>query len=213
MPRPAASLDSGSFLEEERLNPSGQRPAMSIAQQKRLLYLITAGCLLLGGIAAYWSLDDIQTTVSPKASRAAGKIPSALPEASQSANPRAELPSKLRGPLYDPPPPPPAPPVRPRPRPQPAPRTPKPRLQLTLVGTIIDAQQRFAIVADATGEFDVKGVGEDLDLQPSGIRIERIDAEKVTLNFQGTPSTIEIDRNPKPANGNANGKRNRRRVP
>ena len=43
-----------------------------------------------------------------------------------------------------------------------------------LVGTIIQAEQSLAIVADATGEFDVKGIGESLELSPQGITVEQL---------------------------------------
>ena len=104
-----------------------------------------------------------------------------------------DLARSLRGPLYDPPPPPiAAPQVRPTPRPKPTPTLPP--LNLTLVGTIIDSEQSLAIIADAAGNFDVKGVGDSLELTPAGVRIGQIESEVITLEYQGRESTIRLDR-------------------
>jgi hypothetical protein len=75
-----------------------------------------------------------------------------------------------------------------------------------LVGTIIEAEQSLAIVADAKGDFDVKGIGEPLELSPQGITIKTIEPERVTLSYRGRESTIELDRSAaadRPARGRA----------
>jgi type II secretory pathway component PulC len=89
-------------------------------------------------------------------------------------------------------------------------------LDVTLVGTIIESDQSLAIVADSSGKFDIKGVGESLELSPQGMTVKTIESERVTLQFQGRQSTVELDRSTKTAKaakGDGGGKRgsNRRR--
>jgi len=102
----------------------------------------------------------------------------------------------LRRPLYDPPPPPqPAPVVK---RPKPAPRkteprpSPPPKLDMRLVGTILESGRSMAIVADAAGKIDLKGAGETLDLEPEGVRVESINAESVTVSHNGREQMLKI---------------------
>lgn len=111
---------------------------------------------------------------------------------------------RLRRPLVDPPPPRVA---KPAPREKPKPREPKPKLALTLVGTIIEADQRLAIVSDESGNFDIKGPGESLQLEPAGVRVETVDAERVTLQYRGSRSEIELDRSAKPQRAGGSGVR------
>ena len=86
---------------------------------------------------------------------------------------------------------------------------------MTLVGTIIDSQQSLAIIADSSGKFDVKGIGESLELAPAGVLVETIDSETVNLRFRGKVSTVKIDKKSSSAstpskNNNRSRKKNRR---
>jgi type II secretory pathway component PulC len=118
---------------------------------------------------------------------------------------------QLRRPLYDPPAPPPArPPKPPTPVVAPAAR-PSPQLDVTLVGTIIEAENSLAILADSTGKFDVKGVGESLELSTEGITVQGIESEQVTLQYQGRRSTVTLDRSRKKAGSSGNREKKRRR--
>ena len=179
---------------------------MDVTTQRRCLGILAAG-LFAGTVGAVgWSLSGLEGdrgVVSPR----------------PQATPLTELPAQestfpfdesfaarpLRRPLFDPPPVAAAPPPKPTPkvveRPTPPPAPPK--LEVTLVGTIIQPDQSLAIVADASGEFDVKGIGESLELSPQGITVERIESERVTLRYQGRESTIELDRSA--VAGNATG--------
>ena len=121
----------------------------------------------------------------------------------------------LRSPLYDPPPKP--KPVAPRqiPKSKPKPKPPsRPALNMTLVGTIIDAEGSLAIIADQSGKFDIKGEGDSLELSPSGVRIGQIESETITLEYQGATSTIRLEKKDvKPAANGGGRNRNRRRIP
>jgi hypothetical protein len=67
-------------------------------------------------------------------------------------------------------------------------------LEVTLIGTIIQSDQNLAILADSSGKYDVKGIGEPLELSPEGITVESIQSEQVTLNYQGRRSVVQLDR-------------------
>lgn len=62
-----------------------------------------------------------------------------------------------------------------------------------------------AIVSDLAGEFDVKGVGQTLELSPAGITITKIESDSVTLDYKGSELKIEVDKTV-PATG-ASGRR------
>ncbi len=190
---------------------------MDITTQRRCLGL-TAACLTAATVgAAGWSLrgmDGDVTAVAPV--QPAMRLDEPPVEPTESTFDHSIAARTLQGPLFDPPPPPPPTP-KPKPKPEPKPTVeekpspPKPpTLEITLVGTIIEAEQSLAIVADAGGEFDVKGVGESLELSPQGITIKTIEPERVTVSYQGRESTIELDRSApedRPARSRAGGRR------
>ena len=72
----------------------------------------------------------------------------------------------------------------------PAPK-PGPKLDLSLVGTIIESNKSLAIIADPNGGFDVKGVGEMLEIAPDGIVITSIQSGQVTLEHQGKNDDVK----------------------
>ena len=188
---------------------------MDVTTQRRSLGILAAG-LLAGAVGAVgWSLSGLK-----RDSGAVSSGPRAAPLTEFSKQPsttsfdESVAARSLRRPLFDPPPQPPTPAPKPAPkvveRPTPPPSIPK--LDVTLVGTIIQPEQSLAIVADALGEFDVKGIGESLELSPQGITVERIESERVTLRYQGRQSTIELDRSAASggaASGNRGGTRRR----
>ena len=69
-----------------------------------------------------------------------------------------------------------------------------PKLNLTLVGTIIDSKGRLAIITDPSGKFDIKAAGEALELSPEGVTITKIASDQVTLSYQGKPWEVTLDR-------------------
>jgi hypothetical protein len=166
---------------------------MDIAAQQRMLYAIAGICLLGATGAVYWSTSDISPLRVAIDRRESG-LPATNVDAmrARANGDEIDLARSLRGPLYDPPPPIAAPQIRPTPRPKPTPTLPP--LNLTLVGTIIDPDQSLAIIADAAGNFDVKGVGDSLELTPAGVRIGHIESEVITLEYQGRESMIRLDR-------------------
>ena len=186
---------------------------MDITRQRRLLHFTTAGLLAVAGGVVAWSLSNIDQEFAAERSNRSTR-PSVIDSTTSPVDASNEqiTGKSLRGPLYDPPPPPP-------PRPEPPPKrveTPKPpsipRLDVTLVGTIIEADKSLAIIEDASGEFDIKGIGEPLELTPQGIVVEQIDSEQVILNYQGQKSTVMLDQtSKKKTSGGSNRNMNRRR--
>jgi type II secretory pathway component PulC len=192
---------------------------MDVTTQRRSLGILAAGLLAATGGAVGWSVSAIDQDLGG-ASQSRSTMPTIETSATDTiaSEDQSLMARQLRQPLYDPPPQPPAPRPAPTPKiveapPQPP---PTPKLDVTLVGTIIQSDQRLAIVADASGGFDVKGIGEDLELSPLGMTVETIESERVTLRYQGRQSTIELDRSkgtddaaPSGAKGNREGVRRR----
>lgn len=180
---------------------------MDVITQRRCLNGL-AGSLLLGAIGAgAWALSGLPdppppTNVTVQIGVSPENDDSTLSDSS--SNPSL-LAMKLRGPLEDPRPEPPrqAPPPRVVP-----PRTvATPKLNFTLLATIIDSQKSLAVIADPSAKSDTKGEGESLDLSPQGVSIVRIEANQVILAHKGQESTIVVDKKRK---GGGNPPRNNR---
>ena len=186
---------------------------MDIPKQRRMLNLVSGGLIAgaLGGATwSLWSLDTEPANVPPSKPVVAKAQQADVEDTTRINQQIANL--DLRRPLVDPPPPKPRE-VTPRPTP-PAPVRPAPRPALTLVGTMVESGKSMAIIADASGNFDVKGVGESLSLSPTGVTVERITSEQVDIQLNGSTTTLTIDKKAKRAGGGGKnpGKQNRRRV-
>ena len=173
---------------------------MELQRQRQYLTLATACLLVFSAGIAYWaisgigksesvlpSVPPIPTSDSNNTEKHAFKIPTAMTQ------------RKLRAPLYDPEPPPPVStkpvvPITPPPKPE-------PKLNLTLVGTIIESDKSLAIIADNNGQFDVKGIGDVLEIDPDGIAITNIKPEQVTLTYRGRSTVLILDRKQKKGKG------------
>jgi type II secretory pathway component PulC len=182
---------------------------MELQRQRHYLTIATACLLLFSAAIVLWSVSTVDESSPQSPSVQLGQV--TTPDVSRV--PELTIPTtmtarQLRGPLYDPEPPPAAPP---QPKPPVVPR-PKvgPKLDLSLVGTIIEPNNSLAIIADANGEFDVKGVGETLELAPDGLVITSIESEQVTLKHQGKTATLSLDRKQK-KNKSTNGNRTNRK--
>jgi type II secretory pathway component PulC len=185
---------------------------MDITTQRRFLGAIAGGLFVGTTAAIVWSFAGIDNSSPISESRPMQEFRPAI--ATDQNDPRSDdriVAQRLRGPLYDPPAPPPArPPEPPSPAATPAAR-PKPKLDVTLVGTIIEAKQSLAILADSTGKFDIKGIGESLELSTEGITVQNIESEQVILQYQGRRSTVTLDRSKKKAGDGGNREKKRRR--
>ena len=182
---------------------------MELQRQRHYLAMATACLLLLSAAIVFWSASAIDKS-SPQLSN----VQADQVTASESApEPELTIPialtqRQLRQPLYDPEPTPPAPP---QPKPPAVPRAKLgPKLDLSLVGTIIESNKSLAIIADPNGGFDVKGVGEMLEIAPDGIVITSIQSGQVTLEHQGKTTTLSLERKQK-TNKAPNGNRNNRK--
>lgn len=192
---------------------------MNVTLQRRCL-AIAAGSLFAGAVAVgAWSMMDVSVLVANLGSESE---PVEAENSPTTSNPQVAdtfdenlLKTSLRGPLFDPPPPPPVAPPSVAPRrqtPKPRPVVAAPKLELTLVGTLIENGRGLAILEDAANKFDVKGAGETLELSPAGVTVKHVSADQVTLVYQGRETTHELtkSKSKKAANDSA-GKRNRGR--
>ncbi len=180
---------------------------MDITNQRRCLTTIAGGLLVGTAGAIGWSLSGIDTS-SPITKVGQGQqVQAAIGSDDPQPFDERIAAQTLRGPLYDSP----LPADRSKPKPTPTPTPQQPILDLTLVGTIIEANQSIAILSDSAGQFDVKGIGESLELLPAGVTVQNIEAEQVTLQYQGRQSTVQLDRSTKKSGGGARPRGNNRR--
>ncbi|HBV64125.1 MAG TPA: hypothetical protein DEF45_14010 [Rhodopirellula sp.] len=182
---------------------------MELQRQRHYLTLTTTCLLVFSAAIVAWSVSAIDESSPQSANVQRGQV--ATPKFTH--DPELTIPAgmtkrQLRGPLYDPEP---APVSPPKPKP-PVVNLPKtvPKLELSLVGTIIESNNSLAIIADANGGFDIKGVGETLELAPDGIVIRSIQSEQVILNHQGKATTLSLERKQQ-KNKSSNGNRTNRK--
>lgn len=167
---------------------------MNIKTQRHTLIGITIALVVATCGVVAWSFSSLELSSSPATRRGGGAADELVPDSNSLPTLDDAIASRsLRGPLYDPPPPTPRPKPVPRPVPKPTP-APPPSLDFTLVGTIIQSAQSLAIIEDASGNFDIKGEGESLELTPRGITVQRVESEKVTLDWQGRMATVKLER-------------------
>lgn len=172
------------------------------------------GLVVTAGAAAVWSLGSLE----PKSSVTSRPLKqTAVNDASSSdRGPSDQVAIKFDQPLqkslYDPPKKPTKPPVQSRPsvKTTPVVRPPKPpKLDWTLLGTVIESGQSIAIIADASGKTDIRTIGEEVELMPAGVLVRKIDSEVVTLEVRGKESKLKLLKD-FASSGNA-ASRNRRR--
>jgi hypothetical protein len=185
---------------------------MELRQQRQYLTLATACLLAFSAAVVFWSVSAITESTPNSPIVPSREIPdSETTSKSAFAIPAAMTMRQLRAPLYDTEPDPPSPPKPIRPA-APRPKT-VPKLQLTLVGTILESGKSLAIITDINGRFDVKGVGETLEIDPNGIVITNIQAEQVTLMHRSQPTVLTLVRKQKKNNGSSGNRNNRKRGP
>lgn len=186
---------------------------MTITAQRNALMGATVLLIVASVGVVLWSLGSLESVATSSVQGNRERSTPQVPSTTTVANVNNKVAARsLRRPLYDPPPSPPRAPVK---KPDPRPRTPPPppSLNITLVGTILDAEQNFAILADADGNFDVKAVGESLELEPKGMVLKSVEAESVTVDHQGRVSTLKLDRSKKARAGGNRGNNRRRNRP
>ena len=64
---------------------------------------------------------------------------------------------------------------------------------IKLVGTMIDASESLALFCDDRWAFDLKGVGQTLELTPPGVQIASIEPGLATLRHGGTEMHLRLD--------------------
>lgn len=157
---------------------------MTVRATRQLLNALAAVCAVSVVGVAFWAIQPAAVAEpEPLKLRTASHSSSAEKRTKvTSASLLAAASAPLRRPLIDPKPS----TTQTRPKPsqtRPVTRTVNPRL--TLVATVIEAGRNVAIISDARGRTDLKGVGEKLQLLPSGATIQEIKSDRVTIEFQG----------------------------
>lgn len=168
---------------------------MDLNLQRRLLYIAAAALLIGGGGAVVWAISDLPEWTSHAEGMVADspRLPAVDRDAAGDRSDGVDFSLPLQRTLYDPPPPPPKPKPKPVAVKQPSPPPPRPpRLDWTLVGTIIDAERRVAILADASGKTDIRAAGETVELLPAGVSVRSVDSDTVILEHRGSTSTLRL---------------------
>ncbi|MCD0458791.1 type II secretion system protein N [Roseiconus lacunae] len=166
-------------------------------QQQRCLVAATVACFAGAVWAAVWAVAPLEAPPTLAAiTRPDVRPPIQTADDVDGATSvgAIDFSFSIQKPLYDPPPPPPKPqqPARFVPKPVSRPSAPKPKLNWTLVGTIIDPTQRLAILSDESGKTDIRRVGETIELAPPGVQVKSIASEKVILDVNGATSTLHL---------------------
>lgn len=196
---------------------------MDLNTQRRLLHLLTAAFLVVAVGGVVWATSDLGSPVGATTQSVASERRSQVSkntrqdrEAAPSID-DAILGLELQKTLYDPPPPPP-PRQEPKPKAKPKPvvnrppaRKPKPKLNWTLVGTLIGLDEPIAILADPSGTTHVHGLGDTVELETSSAALKEITAETVTFEIDGASVLLSLDRSFQPKPGSSNSPRNGRR--
>ena len=171
---------------------------MNIRQTRLLIHCSSAALLSASAGVAYWGMAPIDESVDPPTEKSGS--PSVVSPEEDSGEERsvtqnAHWQQRLRGPLVDP-----APKPKPRPRPvvtapakpRPAPRPVAPKIALSLVGTILEHDRTVGVFSDPSGNVDMKPVGEVLDLQPEGIRVDAVDQTSATVSLAGQQTQLKM---------------------
>lgn len=66
------------------------------------------------------------------------------------------------------------------------------QLRLWLVGTIIEKNNSYAMIADSVGNVDMQKIGGLLQIEPAGIRVERIDRQQVEVSYEGSREVLQV---------------------
>lgn len=194
---------------------------MNLTTQRRSIYGAAAGLVAVAGMGMIWSVSSIEgneTLADPLAIRSprAAESPDQQPTTTSDATAKIDFAVPLQQTLVDVVKRPPKPAPRkvvppPPPRKVTPPPVKKPRLDWTLVGTVIDGDQSIAIFSDSSGKTDVRRVGETVELSPSGVVVRQIDSDEVTLEMRGGESKLTLTRSFKSNGGNGRAARRRGR--
>lgn len=162
---------------------------MTVRQIRQILNILAALCVVGIGCVLLWAIAG---TRLPEPETPHIRRPMQTGDKSDGSNVTAEqlaavwdsrlqrsLGKEKSEPQKTPPPP---------PRIKRSPASFNPRVEL--LATIIDSAKTMAIISDARGQTDIKGVGETLQLLPSGLKIEEIEAGRVMLSHRGR--TVEL---------------------
>lgn len=194
---------------------------MDLTNQRRLLTTLAAGfaALAIGGVV--WSVSSLSPGSLDETSHAGGTLidtASGLADSTETSTETdttdsesvTDLSMPLLKPLYEAPKPPPQP-VQPVVRKPLTPVVKEPRLDWSLDGTIIDPARSIAILTDASGKTDLRGVGEEVELSPAGVLVRKIESDQVTLEVRGKKSTLRLQQSFSAGGGANNDRPNRRR--
>jgi len=167
---------------------------MTVRSTRQLLNALAAACAVAAVGVVIWALQPAAVAEpSPLKLRTINESSRHEQQTNVTASEllaAASMP--LRHPLVDSKP-------QPKTRPQ-EPQTPVARIvtpQFKLVATVIEAGRNVAIISDARGRTDLKGVGEKLQLLPSGASVHEIQPNQVTIEFQGRRIPLQLAGRPR----------------
>ncbi|MEM6468517.1 MAG: type II secretion system protein N [Planctomycetota bacterium] len=192
---------------------------MDTKTQARLLYLAATMFASVSVLGVVWAIDP-STSKVPLAERSGDDGVRSSGESETTAEAPKRIADKtldlsLQKTLYDPPPPPKPKTTPPKQAPKvtrPAVTQPKtqPKLNWTLAGTLMGLDQPLAILTDATGNTDVSGLGEAVQLSPEGGVVREILPDRVSVEWNGATVSLPLKRSFQSKSPGGNPKRNNR---
>lgn len=167
---------------------------MTVRSTRQILNALAAICAVCAVGVVVWGMSDVSVPEpAPLRLRSGSGSDTMAQGAVVSATDVANVAMvQLRRSLVDTPPP-----TKTQAKPIRKPQTPRtfPNPRLTLLVTVIDPKERnVAIFADARGVTDIRGVGEELKLMPSGARVTEIKSNGATIEFRGRKIALNLSR-------------------
>lgn len=144
--------------------------AVFIRSLSRIVALAATAMIVLIGFWVFEPSTIARSTSAVKATKT-NTAKSPIPDIPKFAAFQSLLDQKLRAPLYDPPPPKPEPPKPPEPI----------RVDLRLVGTVLEPGRNQAMLADQKGKIIFCRVGDAISSQPGGISLESVSETDAVL--------------------------------
>ncbi|MCC9599468.1 hypothetical protein LOC67_02765 [Stieleria sp. JC731] len=185
---------------------------MNVKLQHRLLQSFSAGLIagtLWAAVWAFLPLNEPEQAI-PLDTTPTGAA--AVAQTNDQAQSPVDLALAIQKPLYDPPKVVAKPSAPARVVQKPVVRPPaKPKLDWTLIGTIIEPNKRVAIISDASGKTVIRSEGEAVALSPTGARVASIASNKVTLEIDGQQASLKLRKASPTSDSDSDERPNRRR--
>ncbi len=156
-------------------------------ERTRWLLMILTGLLVLASVAVAWWGARAPSSLEVRALNAAVQQTTTSSTQSGDVLELADFQQVWNTPLQG---------ARPAPTPvdQPPPERPRSEdvLQITLKGLFLERGRSKAILVGSSGELNIKGIGEVLDIVPAGVRVEEIRPASVKLSHRGRTLVLQL---------------------